>query len=194
MIIRFGCNKVLNREFVGWANLLKEHLFDFSDFLRAFIFDRKHLTLTSKLKSLVSFVKNVVFYKNLKMKIWMFCICLLFSWQLLRYMIIYWIYEQTVSEYMNRHSLTMSNIWVDGQIYEQTVSENFKYMNRHSLKMSNIRTDGQIYEQTVSENFKYMNRQSLKMSNVSGQKQQQKHEKCRRFCQETSGAVTITKA
>ena len=142
------------------------HLFEFSDFLRAFIFDRKHLTLTSKLKSLVSFVKNVVFYKNLKMKIWMFCICLLFSWQLLRYMIIYWIYEQTVSE----------------------------YMNRHSLKMSNIRTDGQIYEQTVSENFKYMNRQSLKMSNVSGQKQQQKHEKCRRFCRETSGAVTITRA
>jgi len=57
MIIRFGCNKVLNCEFVGWANLLKEHLFDFSDFLRAFIFDRKHLTLSSKLKSLVSLVK-----------------------------------------------------------------------------------------------------------------------------------------
>jgi len=79
MIIRFGCNKVLNCEFVGWANLLKEHLFDFSDFLRAFIFDRKHLTLSSKLKSLVSFVKNVVFYKKTsKIEIWMFYICLLF--------------------------------------------------------------------------------------------------------------------
>jgi len=33
-------------------------LFDYSDFLRAFIFARKHLTLSSKLKSLVSLVKN----------------------------------------------------------------------------------------------------------------------------------------
>jgi len=34
------------------------HLFDYSDFLRAFIIARKHLTLSSKLKSLVSLVKN----------------------------------------------------------------------------------------------------------------------------------------
>ena len=138
MIIRFGCNKVLNREFVGWANLLKEHLFDFSDFLRAFIFDRKHLTLSSKLKSLVSFVKNVVFYKKTsKIEIWMFYICLLF------FLTVTKIYDYIL------------NIWTDSLwIYEQTFSENVKYTNRRS----NIWTDSlwkfQIYEQTVTENVK----------------------------------------
>jgi len=104
----FGsCDKVLQCEFGNWANCLKEQTFVwFFRFFESFYHRQK--TLDFKLKTKITGVPRqklafddgcwrVVFYRKPQSKYGCF-VYAFFFWQLLRYMIIYWIYEQTVSE------------------------------------------------------------------------------------------------
>jgi len=102
MIIRF---MALKWEFGNWANLLKEQTFVWLNYWQK--------TLDFKLKTKITGVlrKNVLFYKNLNQKMDVLYMPSVLSWQLLRYMIIYWIYEQTVSENVECRPTKPAKAW-----------------------------------------------------------------------------------
>jgi len=107
----FGsCGKVLHCELSYWANIMKKFSFTFWISWELLI-DKRQLTLSSELSCWnhwCVFCQILMLLKSEHHGYWyctenlnekMFCVyAFCCFWQLLRYMIIYWTYEQTVSE------------------------------------------------------------------------------------------------